>query len=140
MVSPDSMPGPAKQAELLELSRGNPSQRFKAQEGTETNDTKASRHGENESRPDHVAMTNLAQSVVKAASKSPSLDKEATQIGPVLTLHVAGLLNNTTNSEKTTKQSSPAYQAKSDEGRRPLHSGPMQDFCSSGATVFRAAA
>ncbi|KZL74393.1 hypothetical protein CI238_04394 [Colletotrichum incanum] len=138
MASPDSMPGPAERVGLWELSRGNPSQRFRTQEDTKTNNTKASRHGENESRLDHAAMTNLAQSAMKAASKSPSLSKEATQISPVL--QVADLLNGTTSSEKATKQSSLAFQAKPSESRRPLPSGPMQDSRSPGATIIHAAA
>ncbi|GJC90666.1 hypothetical protein ColLi_13504 [Colletotrichum liriopes] len=138
MASPDSMPGPAERVALSELSRGNPSQKFKTQEDTKSPNTKASRHGENGSRLDHAAMTNLAQSAMKAASKSPSLGKEATQISPVL--QVADLLNGTTNSEKAAEQSSPASQAKPNEVRRPLPSGPMQDSRSPSATVIQAAA
>ncbi|GKT93649.1 hypothetical protein Ct61P_11499 [Colletotrichum tofieldiae] len=113
MASPDSMPGPAERVALSEPSRGNPSQKFKTQEDTKSPNTKASRHGENGSRLDHAAMTNLAQSAMKAASKSPNLGKEATQISPVL--QVADLLNGTTNSEKAAEQSSPASQAKPNE-------------------------
>ncbi|GKT50112.1 uncharacterized protein ColSpa_10293 [Colletotrichum spaethianum] len=137
MASPDSMSGAAERVALSEVSRGNPTQGFNTREGAITDNAKALRHVDNESRLGHAAMANLAQSAIKAASKSPSLGKEGSQISPVL--QVADLLNGATGSEKATRQSSLTSQVKPTEGRRPLPSGPMQDARSSGVAVIQPA-
>ncbi|KAK1977877.1 hypothetical protein LZ30DRAFT_240607 [Colletotrichum cereale] len=135
VASTDSMAGPAERAAPWEPSRGNSSQRLTEQESSaKTDSPKDSRHGENESRLDHAAMASLAQSAMKAASKSPScLSMEVPQISPVL--QVADLLNDATIPGKVIKQPFISTQGKPTEARRPLPSGPMPESRSSGVTA-----
>ncbi|KAJ0162318.1 hypothetical protein CTA2_4760 [Colletotrichum tanaceti] len=115
---------PAERATLSELSRSSPFERCNVQEGPEKADVKTARDGEKYSLTNHAAaMAKLAQSAIKAVSKSPSQDREAAQISPVL--QVANLVNNAAAPEKVAEQpSSGASQAKPKDVRRPLPSGP----------------
>lgn len=129
-------PGPteprAERVALSEFSEGNPPQRSNAHEITKAanNNVKVLRESDvSEGKnplAENISLANLAQGAMKAASKSPSLEKEGPRISPKLQL--ANLLNNNTSAEKPVEQSSlPASQAtKPTEARRPLPSGPLQ--------------
>ncbi|KAK2056869.1 hypothetical protein LY76DRAFT_517507 [Colletotrichum caudatum] len=127
-------------ADLPRVALGTPAtpinedaQRLNGQESTKTESRKASRNEESESRLDHAAMANLAQSAMKAASKSPSLSTEAPQPSPLL--QVADLLNDTTTPEKAVEQALVSNLGKPSEARRPLPSGPVLDSRPAGVAV-----
>ncbi|KAK1961197.1 hypothetical protein LY78DRAFT_589226 [Colletotrichum sublineola] len=135
VASPDSRRDPAGHATISELSRDKPSQGLNEQESAKADGPKDSRHGDKGFRPDHTSIANLAQSAVKAASKSPSLSMEVPQPNPVL--QVADLLNDAATTEKATEQSVLSTQGKPSEARRPLPSGPVADSRSSGVGVIQ---
>ncbi|KAK1579921.1 uncharacterized protein LY79DRAFT_521798 [Colletotrichum navitas] len=136
VASPDSMRDPGGRAAISEPStRVNSSQRLNEQESARMDSRKDLQHGETESRLGHAAMANLAQSAVKAASKSPSLSMEAPQISPAL--NVADLLNDATTPEKVVGQPLVFTQDKPAGARRPLPSGSVPNSRSSGVAVIQ---
>ncbi|OHE99655.1 hypothetical protein CORC01_05013 [Colletotrichum orchidophilum] len=110
----------AERPVLTEIAKSNAPQRLNAQESVQT---AASQDGENHSQIDHASMASLAQSAMKAASKSPSLDKRVARVSPKL--QIANLVNGTASSEKA--------------ARRPLPSEPSPDMQHTGAVLSQPA-
>ncbi|KAK1702435.1 hypothetical protein BDP67DRAFT_265322 [Colletotrichum lupini] len=115
---------------LTEIAGSKASQRPNAQDSAHpaVEDAKPRQDSENQSQMDQASMTSLAQSAMKAASKSPNLNKEVPRVSPKL--QIADLVNDTAGSENAARRPLPS---KSSPGaiepaplRHPLPQKPSQ--------------
>ncbi|KAL2882593.1 hypothetical protein SGCOL_001795 [Colletotrichum sp. CLE4] len=120
-VSPESsqptVVSATERSALSEIARSNASQRQNALDSAHlaAETIRAPPASENQTQMDQTSMASLAQTAMKTASKSPSLDKEVPRISPKL--QIADLVNDAASSEKAV--------------RRPLPSKPVLDLVES---------